>query len=133
LIIIVTSFYFNEKVGAALFFLPFVIYAIYALSIQLEKKRKNRNVFYFYLIKLPHNFIFVMLYASVVALWYFLPAYYIQNSMFYRVLLGLLSGEIGKLIWLVLYGVMMTYVGSKLLKKFRSIANPPKTNCRDSH
>jgi hypothetical protein len=125
IILLIIAFFYNEIVGILVFFFPWVIYWLYGMFKStyeiLTDNRRGENFFLYYLVKVPYYIFLAILYVSILIIWYCLPAYYINDSLFHRILIDLLGGEIGKMIWILLYVVIMSYIGSKILTKLNII------------
>lgn len=81
-----------------------------------EKLREKDNIFIYYFIKGPLFFLFLF----IVFLWLFIPPFYYfskPSSIYHTFCLKLLGGELGELIWIIIYLFGWGYIGWKIVIK----------------
>lgn len=104
-------FFVDELIGGIVFFIPPMIYFIWGVHKVLKEMRGGKNIFKFYLIDVP----LFLLFKTIFLCWYYIPFHFIYESKFYYVLLEFIGGVIGETIWGIIYIILMTNLGSKLL------------------
>jgi hypothetical protein len=122
-IVSVISFLFVDlTIGLIVLFFPGLIYFVWVLykgfmelRDEIKYDRDGKNIFLYYLIKLPYKIVLYSFYIVLIFGWFLIPGYFIFESSFHYSLLELLGGEIGKVFWGTLYFFIMSYIGGKLM------------------
>lgn len=118
----VILFFYNAIIGSIVFCLPVIFFylnqlykGLKKLRFELKYSRGNKNIFYYYLLKLPFKIVFYSFIIVLILGWFLVPGYFIYQTSFYYSLLEILGGYVGEAFWLILYLFVMIYLGDKIL------------------
>jgi hypothetical protein len=127
-------FFVDIIIGTIVMMIPLMYYLIYVfynlmkdLRTELKYDREGNNILLYYLIKLPFKIFYYSFYLVLILGWFLIPGYFIFESSFYHSLLDLLGGVIGQTVWGILYFLILTYLGEKLLDYISKIENKIKS------
>jgi hypothetical protein len=97
------------KISAILFLASLSIFIIHLW----ESLRDGMNIFKFYLFYFPLIIILQLFFIVTISIWLYAPIYFYfskNSSIYYTILLPLLGGAIGEIIWIILYVVFWGYI-----------------------
>ena len=123
----ISVYFFGMSIGIIVLYVWSSLLIGYALPyIENNKRKSNQNIIIYIfqigfklLYRFVVNILFLLVFVSVIALWFWLPFYYLKDySGFYqKICLPLLGGIIGEGIWGLLYFALMTFLGYLVYEK----------------